>query len=507
MPSTARQFVPGGRRGTRGKHQQWAEEHLQSRESESNIGQTRKLEKWQNGSICRTCTCRAAEDIFRIMWMWWHEYLFSFFLKKKKIPALGHWDCSCWALHGHPAVQSRVVVLAHSCAAVWWWLCSHSCELVSVASLHMSQIRLSPALLIAASTTTLSLICSSFKSLFSALIPWKWVCVLLALFWEIATTPEAAAPPLGTQFPCYAPEKYSMYTRTPLILKRCPEERESKQWLLPSDTETWAFLLDFLRRHPPVVMWWPHRADKGCTIKLSVCWAQPWLRRVHRCHTPMPSVPGRGSHSWVTCPRVTKGLTLCLHHSSASLSFGASRIHCLDSRQIRYGKGIIWKYNYIKGKEKKKTQQQQEKNHNSPWARQAESGWPSAQETWPLGAAQGHKAVQVHTASSQSHWFCDGDVWPAAPAQRLGWAVCVWLHLYHREWDRKTQLAQPLSTDAFSSVGPWFSSWHPPRQQLPPAFPSSKERFAWRIRSSNFSRQKRSGKQVFPLKGEKVLCS
>lgn len=84
MPSTARQFVPGGRRGTRGKHQQWAEEHLQSRESESNIGQTRKLEKWQNGSICRTCTCRAAEDIFRIMWMWWHEYLFSFFLKKKK---------------------------------------------------------------------------------------------------------------------------------------------------------------------------------------------------------------------------------------------------------------------------------------------------------------------------------------------------------------------------------------------------------------------------------------
>lgn len=72
----------------------------------------------------------------------------------------------------------------------------------------------------------------------------------------------------------------------------------------------------------------------------------------------MPSVPGRGSHSWVTCPRVTKGLTLCLHHSSASLSFGASRIHCLDSRQIRYGKGIIWKYNYIKGKEKKKH------NHN-----------------------------------------------------------------------------------------------------------------------------------------------
>lgn len=191
-------------------------------------------------------------------------------------------------------------------------------------------------------------------------------------------------------------------------------------------------------------------------------------------------------------------------HSSASLSFGASRIHCLDSRQIRYGKGIIWKYNYIKGKEKKT---QQEKKHNNTWARQAESGWPSAQETWPLGAAQGHKAVQVHTASSQSHWFCDGDVWPAAPAQRLGWAVCVWLHLYHREWDRKTQLAQPLSTDAFSSVGPWFSSWHPPRQQLPPAFPSSKERFAWRIRSSNFSRQKRSGKQVFPLKGEKVLCS
>lgn len=353
MPSTARQFVPGGRRGTRGKHQQWAEEHLQSRESESNIGQTRKLEKWQNGSICRTCTCRAAEEIFRIMWTWWHEYLFSFL--KKKIPALGHWDCSCWALHGHPAVQSRVVVLAHSCAAVWWWLCSHSCELVSVASLHMSQIRLSPALLIAASTTTLSLICSSFKSLFSALIPWKWVCVPLALLWDTATTPEAAAPPLGTQFPCYAPEKYSMYTRTPLILKRCPEERESKQWLLPSDTETWAFLLDFLRRHPPVVMWRPHRADKGCRIKLSVCWAQPWLRSVHRCHTPMPSVPGRGSHSWVTCPRVTKGLTLCLHHSSASLSFGASRIHCLDSRQIRYGKGIIWKYNYIKGKEKKNT--------------------------------------------------------------------------------------------------------------------------------------------------------
>lgn len=173
----------------------------------------------------------------------------------------------------------------------------------------------------------------------------------------------------------------------------------------------------------------------------------------------------------------------------------------LDMAKVLYGNTITLK------EKKKKTQQQQEKNHNSPWARQAESGWPSAQETWPLGAAQGHKAVQVHTASSQSHWFCDGDVWPAAPAQRLGWAVCVWLHLYHREWDRKTQLAQPLSTDAFSSVGPWFSSWHPPRQQLPPAFPSSKERFAWRIKSSNFPHQKRSGKQVFPLNGDKVLCS
>lgn len=71
----------------------------------------------------------------------------------------------------------------------------------------------------------------------------------------------------------------------------------------------------------------------------------------------MPSVPDCGSHSWVTCPRVTKGLTLFpgLHHSSASLSFGAFRIHCLDSRQVRYGRGIIWKYNYSKGKRRKKS--------------------------------------------------------------------------------------------------------------------------------------------------------
>lgn len=87
----------------------------------------------------------------------------TWFLFFFKIPALGHWDCSCWAPHGHPAVQSRAVVLAHSWAAVWWWLCSHSHEPVSVAFLQMSQIRLSPALLIAASTTTLSLICRSFQ--------------------------------------------------------------------------------------------------------------------------------------------------------------------------------------------------------------------------------------------------------------------------------------------------------------------------------------------------------
>lgn len=133
---------------------------------------------------------------------------------------------------------------------------------------------------------------------------------------------------------------------------------------------------------------------------------------------------------------------------------------------------------------------------------QAESGQPSVQETWSVGAAQGHKADQVHTVSLQSHWFCDGDVWPV---QRLGWVVCVWPHLYNREWERKTQLAQPLSTNAFSSIGPWFSSWHAPRQQLPPAFPSSKERFAWRTRSNNFSHQKRSGKQVLHWMGKGAL--
>lgn len=41
------------------------------------------------------------------------------------------------------------------------------------------------------------------------------------------------------------------------------------------------------------------------------------------------------------------------------------------------------------------------------------------------------------------------------------------------EWDSKTQLAQALSMDAFSSSVPRFNRWHLPRQQLSPIFPSS----------------------------------
>lgn len=84
------------------------------------------------------------------------------------------------------------------------------------------------------------------------------------------------------------------------------------------------------------------------------------------------------------------------------------------------------------------------------------------------------KPLQQHTLMSLT------TAWPAvfpwlhtgSGKENMSWALinrCSGQAVYHEEWDRKTQLAQALSVDAFSSSSPWFSCWHPPRQQLSPS--------------------------------------